>query len=85
MLNTLVKNVHNLGIVGGTKSGSVYTVYLPNTYKSQNQLYKSPVLLSFIQGFTTHLSTSFLRIITLLIAWLYPQPTVPTIKRTKEK
>jgi hypothetical protein len=80
-----VKNVYSLGIAGGIKSGSVYTVGVFVGHQPQNWLYKPPVLLTLIPDFTAQLSTSFLRKIPLLIAWLYPQSTVPIIKRTKER
>jgi hypothetical protein len=89
MPNTLsiawVKNVYSLGIVGGIDSGLVYTAGTLTAHRPQNQSYKSLVLPSLIPAFSPQLSTSFLRNIPLLIAWLYPQSTIPTIKRTKER
>jgi hypothetical protein len=85
MPNTWVKNVYSLGIAGGINSGPLYTGSPLTAYQPQNWLYKPPVLLSLIPVFSPQLSTPFLQKIPLLIALLYPQSTVPTIKRTKER
>lgn len=85
LLTTWVKNVYSLRIAGGIKSVYSYTGEVLRLYFTQQQRDKSPILPSLIPAFYTQLSTSFLRKIPLLIAWLYPQSTVPTIKRTKER
>jgi hypothetical protein len=80
-----VKNVYSLGIVKGIDSGLVYTAVPLTAHRFQNQSYNSLVLPNLIPTFSPQLSTLFLRNIPLLIAWLYPQSTGPTIKRTKER
>ena len=88
MLNTLsfawVKNVYSLRTDGGTNGGVSYTgMGLATTYLLA-PVHNSPSLARFIPLIYTQLSTAFFRKIPLLISWLYPQSTVPTIKRTKE-
>jgi hypothetical protein len=78
-----VKNVYSLRILGGITSDDMYTGVSQNAIYPQLPVHKPTYLSLFIPVLSTQLSTRFFANLPPLIRQLYPQSTVPTIKRTK--
>jgi len=84
LLNAWVKNVYSLRIVRGINSARLSTTDYKSALYPHMPAYKTTVIPTLVPAFSPQLSTSFLEKVPLLLGWLYPLSTVPTIKRTKE-
>jgi hypothetical protein len=79
-----VKNVYSLRIARGLTGGRTYTESTQNNQNALSPVHKHPALSQLLPVFKPDLSTVISRHFNLLINYLYPLSTHPTITETKE-